>query len=197
VQGQAVQLSSADGGVGLAAVKPPNNFSIAIWYRASTTDLDTSGSELVSMGDHYIMRVGKYTGGTYAGNWSLEFNKLVGTNLYAQCWHLAPFTAGTPSFLDGSWHHVVAIASSTAPTPGATTLYFDGAPVICDVFNNNLYATSDVIYAGLGPDFWVARHGYNKTTYDFQGNIDEVRFYDRVLSAAEIRALAQGIHLPP
>ncbi len=199
LQGQAVQLSSMDGGVDLSLVKPLNNFSIAVWYRTGTADLDISGSELVSMGDHYILRIGQYTTGTAANNWSLEFNKYIfnsetNRNTYAQCWHLASKEAGTPNFLDGGWHHVVAIASNTAP---GTALYMDGAPTVCDIFNNNVYATNDVIYAGLGQDFFVGRHANGQTKYDFQGNIDEVRFYDRILSIEEIRALAQGSHLPP
>jgi hypothetical protein len=198
---QAVQLPASNPGIGL--VKPANNFTISLWTKSTTADLDSSGSELVSGGDHYILRFGKPTGAS-AGNWSLEFNKYVFAddlvpprNVYAQCWHLAAFAAGAPPFMDGNWHHIVAIANSSAP---GTALYLDGVSLTCDVFNNNFYATRDVVYTGLGTDFWVARHGNpaasSNPNYDFQGTIDDVRFYNRVLSLAEIRALAQGTQLP-
>ena len=38
----------------------------------------------------------------------------------------------------------------------------------------------------------VARHGDGKTSYNFQGNIDDVRVYDRALAPLEIVGLAAG-----
>ncbi len=171
-------------------LKIANDMTIAVWYRMNVTDLDSSGSELVSLGDHYILRVSKST-----TLYQLEFNKHVAingtSNVYCQCHFPVPITAGTPVFLDGNWHHLAATSTKTSP---GTTLYFDGTPLPC-TFNSggDLYATSDIIYDGLGQDFWVARHGNLKDTYDFQGNLDEVRIYNRPLSGDEIKALAQGM----
>jgi hypothetical protein len=44
----------------------------------------------------------------------------------------------------------------------------------------------------LGKDLWVGRHGNGNQNWDFEGNIDEVRVYTRVLTATEIAALAAG-----
>jgi hypothetical protein len=49
----------------------------------------------------------------------------------------------------------------------------------------------------LGTDLWVGRHGNGSANFDFQGNVDEVRIYARVLTVAEIQGLAQGVHVPP
>jgi hypothetical protein len=64
-------------------------------------------------------------------------------------------------------------------------VYFDGV-VRCE-----LPLTQDVVYDS-SEALWVARHGAGSTTYDFDGNLDEVRIYDRVLTAAEIADLAAG-----
>src|SRR5262249_54908215 len=122
---QAVQLPAVDGGTSLAPVMPANNFSISIWFKASVSDLDTNGSELVSLGDYYILRIGKVS----TTGVRLEFNKyVVTTKVYVQCWNTAQLDAGTPPFLDGGWHHVVAEASSVAP---GSQLYLDGSPIPC------------------------------------------------------------------
>jgi hypothetical protein len=190
---QAVFLTSTTPNFEL--VKPANNMTVSVWYKANVTDLDTSGSELLSLGDHYILRLGKSS-----TQYRIEFNKHVLNSatpfVYTQCWHVVSADTGIPPFLDGNWHHVAA-TSSTAP-PGMA-IYFDGTPIPCEFAPNNnaVYAAYDIIYGGLGQDLWLARHGNLKDTFDFQGSIDDVRIYDRVLSLQEIQALAMGTHLPP
>jgi hypothetical protein len=182
---QAVQITAAS--PGFAFVRPANNMTISLWYRASASDLGANGSELVSIGDHLVIRIGKES--NPATPFSLQFNKNYTGTSYVQCQNPFPVGAGAPSLVDGSWHHIAAISSSTAP---GMAIYFDGTLVPCTKFNNSTFATSDISYGGLGQDFWVGRHGNNKTSYDFQGNLDELRIYNRVLSEVEIQALAQG-----
>jgi hypothetical protein len=185
----AVQLAAMP-----ATLKPANNLTIAIWYRATGTD--SSGSELVSGGDHYILRLGKAT------QYRIEFDKnVVGalpdggtTNTYVQCFTgLTALDGGAPSWLDGNWHHIAAVASSTAP---GLAIYVDGALAPCTTFNKSQYATDDISYSGRGSDLWVGRHGdpgaSTNASFDFEGNIDEVRIYSRALSATEIMGLASG-----
>jgi hypothetical protein len=196
---QAVQLSSADGGPSLDLVKPPNNFTVAVWYKATIADLDTGGGELVSMGDHYLIRLGKAGGAT--PEYRVEFDKYVnrpvdgGTaNSFVTCYTgEVPQSAGAPPWLDGNWHHVAAVSSSLT----GMTLYLDGVAQTCTTFANSQFATFDVQYAGRGSDFWMGRNGNGGTNFDLQGNIDEVRVYGRVLSIGELQALAQGVQLPP
>jgi hypothetical protein len=75
-------------------------------------------------------------------------------------------------------------------------LYLDGN-LLPTVLASPQHSLKDVYYPTRGQDFWVGKHGETSTDFDFQGNIDEVRVYNRVLSAAEIQALAQGVQLPP
>jgi hypothetical protein len=203
---QAVQLASVDGGAGLDSVKPANNFTIAVWYKSTIVDLDSNGSELVSMGDHYVLRLAKGNSSADAGampEYRIEFDKYVNrsldggtSNAFVTCFAAEALqSAGAPAWLDGNWHHVAAVSSTLT----GMTLYLDGVAQTCTTFGNASFATFDVQYAGRGSDFWVGRNGNagNGSAFDFQGNIDEVRVYDRVLPAEEIFALAQGTQLPP
>jgi hypothetical protein len=182
---QAVQISSSS--PGFAFVRAANNMTISVWYRAGVNDIGSSGSELVSLGDHYVLRIGREP--NPAAPFSLQFNKNYTGTSYVQCQNPLPVGTGLPALVDGGWHHVAASTSSTAP---GMAIYLDGKVIPCAKFTNPDFATSDIVYAGFGQDFWVGRHGNNKTIYDFQGNLDELRLYHRVLSEAEIQALAQG-----
>ncbi|SRR6266545_4099888 len=188
---QAVTIASTT--ANFERLKLPNDLTLSIWFKTTVANLDSSGSELLSLGDHYILRVGKSTSA-----YRLEFNKHVdnmGTsNTYCQTWYVVQADAGTPAFLDGNWHHFAATSSST----GGTALYLDGTHVTQEFYSTTgQYAASNINYASLGQDFWLGRHGYLKDNFDFQGNLDEVRIYDRLLSIEEIQALAQGKQLFP
>ena len=149
-----------------AALKPAQTLTVSGWYRATSTD--SGGGEIVSGGNAYILRIRSASDGR------MEFSRR-GTNTFVQCF-------GTvASYLDGNWHHIAGVNDATG-----LRLYFDG------VQRCFLPDTTPINYADGGPDFWVGRHGNQQTIYDFQGNIDEVRVYNRALSAAEIAQLAQG-----
>jgi hypothetical protein len=45
---------------------------------------------------------------------------------------------------------------------------------------------------GRTKTFYVGRNGATSAAYDFDGKIDEVRVYDRVLTPGEILSIAQG-----
>jgi hypothetical protein len=154
-----------------AAIKPVNELTLSVWYRATTIDTGPSGSmagsELVSGGDNYLMRL-------HIGD--LEMSKRT-ANGHVQC--LGVVT----NHLDGNWHHAAAVYG-----PTTLTVYFDGVPKIsCPISAPFAY--------DRGKDLFVGRHGNDTTNaalYDFEGNMDEVRIYTRALSATEIAALAAG-----
>ncbi len=80
---------------------------------------------------------------------------------------------------DTNWHHVAAVISGTAA--GNLTIYLDGLPAAP--------LTATIANAPSGP-----KHIGNKLTLNtpFKGQIDEVRLYNRSLSALEIGRLAVG-----
>ena len=154
-----------------ASIKPAADLTLSVWYRATTIDTgssgSTGGSELVSGGDNYLLRL---------RSGDVELSKRITTG-YVNC--LATMT----THLDGAWHHVAGVIG-----PATMQVYFDGS------LRTSCPTTAALIY-DKGKDLFVGRHGNDTTNaaiYDFEGNIDEVRLYTKSLSAAEIAALAAG-----
>jgi hypothetical protein len=93
-----------------ASLKPTSDISLSLWYRATTIDTgpggtSPAGSELISGGDQYIMRL-------HMGD--IEVSKRTSSG-HMQC--LGPVT----THLDGNWHHVAGVIS-----PTAMLVYVDG-----------------------------------------------------------------------
>ncbi len=149
-----------------AALRPANSFTISVWYRATRVDQDNAdpGSDLVSAGDQYMLRLFP-TGAQFVKRTSGGFERCLGT---------------VGNSLDGQWHHVAASTSTSG-----MKVYFDGQ----ERCSNGLDGNVDYI---AGDELWVGRHGDGDTDRDFDGHIDEVRIYTRVLSATEIQNLASG-----
>jgi hypothetical protein len=63
-------------------------------------------------------------------------------------------------------------------------LYVDGNQVLTNARAENIVYDATAIFA-------VGRHP-TQTTFDFDGNIDDVRVYARALSDAEVQAISQG-----
>ena len=141
------------------------SFTLSAWFRA--TVVDTLGSDIVSGGNDYFLRL-----------WvdQIEFVKRVSQTagaLYAGC---RPATSG---HLDGRWHHVAGVNG-----PSGMKVYLDGV----EICSNS--RTEPVLYQGSA--FYAGRPGADQSSHDFDGNLDELRVYGRVLTPAEIASLAQG-----
>ena len=166
-----------------AALQPSSELTVSVWYRATSVDLSLGGSptplgsELVSGGNAYLLRLRALTGGAPVKQ--VEFSKSIGNG--------TTFTVygPTPTMLDGNWHHV---AGTTGRTSGMR-VYFDGVEV-----GGAPDQTGDIVYSTSPRGFWVGRHGAGETQWDFGGNLDEVRLYTRALAGAEIVRLAQGFN---
>jgi len=148
-------------------LKPANNFTLAAWYRATTTD--TMGGDIINAGDSYILRLRPT---------QVEFTMRqpvpdAGVS-FVHCFVTAA------SFRDGNWHHLAALATSSG-----MRLYYDGIPMCTNMLG------ADAAY-DKGTTLVVGHHALGRTDYDFDGNIDDVRIYARVLSDSEIALLAQG-----
>jgi len=97
---------------------------------------------------------------------------------------------GNPSKLnDGSWHHV-AVTYDGSSTAAGVKLYVDGLlqtnDVLSDVRGN--HSLSGTIKDTT--PFLIGNRGENDLL--FQGTIDDVRVYNRVLSTSEVQTLATG-----
>jgi hypothetical protein len=150
-----------------SALKPKNNITVAAFYRATRTDVQ--GGEIISAGDSYILRLRPTL---------VELVRFSPTpdaaSNYIRC------TGTPPNFLDGNWHHL----AGTVGTAGMQ-VYFDGVSVCSNALG------ADLSYTSFN-SFVVGHHARGRNDFDYEGNIDEVRVYDRVLSDTEIAALAAG-----
>src|SRR5207244_10412044 len=100
----------------------------------------------------------------------LRWSKYVGAMTWSDCDAIV-------GSLDGAWHHVAATTSATG-----MTFYVDGQSRASN-------ADGRALSYALGNDFWVGRHGGGQSGFNFDGNLDEIRIYTRVLPLAEMRSV--------
>lgn len=140
----------------------PKNLSVAAW--ANLTAADTSGSEIISLGDHFYIRLdegGVTKAAMYTGS----------------AWQTVSVST---TFAGIGWHHFAAVFDDDSNT---FKLYVDGV-VAASATNNN-----SISYAGLGANTVIGRNGNSSTSNDFTGVIDDVRVYNYALTATEVAQL--------
>jgi len=137
--------------------------TLAVWFRTTNTDVDTL--------------LGKPLRGATTRDNSYQLWKAPnGTVVFSTAGPTA--TTAVTGINDMAWHHVAATYSA-----GAVQIYFDGAPQM----SNTVALTShdsDALLIGCDIDLG-AGFGY------WNGQLDDVRYYDRALEASEIVVLAQ------
>ena len=86
---------------------------------------------------------------------------------------------------DGQWHHVAGVFDN-----GTLTMYIDAGPE-ASVFGGSTFGTGTIRFGfiGIGSEATEFDGRPNATGY-FDGDLDEVRIYDRALTQAEIAYLA-------
>jgi hypothetical protein len=86
---------------------------------------------------------------------------------------------------DGQWHHVAGVFDN-----GTLTMYIDAGPE-ASVFGGSTFGTATTRFGfiGIGSEATEFDGRPNATGY-FDGDLDEVRIYDRALTQAEIAYLA-------
>lgn len=97
-------------------------------------------------------------------------------------WKSGTFKNSGVTLNDGAWHHIA--FSFQSGVNGGTIIYVDGAPVLITPFSMTLQ-TGFLSIGGAGNNQF------------FQGLIDDVRIYQRILTSAEIVSLAKGGQEPP
>ncbi len=83
----------------------------------------------------------------------------------------------------GAWHNITAILDTTQPANGEVTYYLDG--VLQTAVNHSISADTTGNFAK--EPFYIGSRGSTQLYY--AGMIDDVRVYNRALSAAEIKQL--------
>jgi hypothetical protein len=149
-----------------AALMPANNVTLSAWFRSTAVLSSTGLAEIITIADGFSLVVESD---------AIGLTKRTGTDNYISAAY------ATTGHLDGNWHHVAGVSSSTA----GMVIYLDGVArdTKASTAAANYSSTADLVVGGdINPT-------YNAF---FGGNLDEIRIYTRPLSAAEVMALATG-----
>jgi endonuclease/exonuclease/phosphatase family metal-dependent hydrolase len=148
----------------LSPLKPSSAFTISAWVKYSTTG--PSGGDVANMGDSYGLRV--------------QPDGSVKTYFYAGS-NWPSVTSAEFNTEDDAWHHIVGQYTGTK-----LRVYIDGG------FQGEVAASGSIAYPS-GRSFYIGKHGNGGANHNFNGQIDQVRVYDRALQPLEIAALtAEG-----
>ncbi|ELZ24222.1 LamG domain-containing protein [Halosimplex carlsbadense 2-9-1] len=164
--------ASADNFVEVAdddALKPTSALSVGGWYRTASGE---NSQTLVQKADRRYgdegYAVDVQTPNSLRGHVAVESGQA----------SVNPFGLDTN---DGGWHHVLLTWDGAA-----LVAYFDGEEVDRDASQSGDVAHSDrPLYIGYGDNSYT-------TYYDMDGAIDDVRVYQRALSADDVAALYEG-----
>lgn len=142
-----------------------NELSISVWFQTSSaTARDVVFKCGTGVFTGYVVRLNSDGPGATFANGHLSFYN-------GAAWTAVDLGSGAIS--DGNWHHIVAGSSGSS-----SFLYFDGS------LKTNKTSTSN--HSSTRP-FQLGFNGFD-TTY-FTGKIDELRVYNRTLSASEVSQL--------
>ncbi|MBI9018885.1 MAG: hypothetical protein JEZ07_16665, partial [Phycisphaerae bacterium] len=133
-----------------------------------------------STGEYAIMQYGTETNN---GIWlvSTYQNKLTLTTY-------GGYIQGTTTITDNQWHHIAVVLEDGDTSTDDVKLYVDGS---LETIN---YASTNAVNTALGHEICVGSWHHDDDSYNFgfTGYIDDVRIYDRGLSAAEVDQLADA-----
>jgi len=151
----------------------PSVVTMSAWYKATGTA--SAGGEIVSGSNRYSLRVYSTT--------QIKVTKQTGNATWVE------LTATVSNPLNGAWHHIAGVI-----TASGMTAYFDGAQVASNTDTSAIYYGTSVNTAVNSGAVGYLNIGRNQDTanYEFTGNIDDVRLWNRALSGTDIAALAAG-----
>jgi len=152
--------------------RPSDTFSFGAWLKTSAThELDAQALSGYGGVNNQRYAFDPRHGGDQNAGAGLS----IGTNGVAVYEHgsdYMPATATYPTELGDDWNHVMVVYEDQVPT-----IYLNGRAV-----HTGFASPREIVYAPL--QFGGMAYGY------FEGLMDEVRIYNRALSAAEIKKLA-------
>ena len=143
-----------------------DNFAVSLWVNSTTTansDVFISKRDGIEAG--WIIQ---YRGGENEGDITAQLENTSGNSI--------SISSSESNLNDGVWHHVLLTTNGTN-----SILYIDGVSSGTGIDNGNLDST-----ANLWLGNWTGIGDY------YDGLMDDVRIYNRALTAAEAAALASG-----
>ncbi|MEJ2701738.1 MAG: LamG domain-containing protein [Sedimentisphaerales bacterium] len=152
--------------------RPSDTFSFGAWLRTSSThEIEAEATTGTGGTSNQRYAFDPRHGGDQNGGAGLS----VGTNgiaVYEHGSNYMPTTAAYPTDLGDDWNHIMVVYKDKVPT-----IYLNGRAV-----HTGLKSPREIVYAPI--QFGGMTYGY------FEGLMDEVRIYNRALSAAEMKRLA-------
>jgi hypothetical protein len=98
--------------------------------------------------------------------------------------------AMSANIADGRWHHVATVVKRLPPQPSG--IYVDGIKQVQPEGRHS----APLVNLDVAAPLWLGRHHANRNVksdkFDFDGEIDELSFYHRALTAAEIQSIYQA-----
>ena len=160
-------ISITDGGIGNNATARIT-FSVSLWINTTASNQSAIITDYGANYGFYIQMESSASGG--AGKLSIG-NYYTGGLVYT--------TAGTAAINDGNWHHLVLVNNTSDNTQ---KLYLDGntTPVISQTLGAGT-KTANAIQVG----YYTGYVG----TYNFDGSIDQIRFFTSALSESQMDTL--------
>ncbi|MBT6449574.1 MAG: DUF4339 domain-containing protein, partial [Verrucomicrobiales bacterium] len=149
----------------------PKNLTLSAWVKLDGQQ-GRLGSEIISLGDIAVLRAdNKSPYSQRAGTGGVFFG---GEKFWVHTMAKANYT-GT------GWHQIIFTFDDEA---NAQVTYVDGAQMV------SKKNPKSIVYEGGGTDTFIGIHGKTaKLNWRSQGIIDDLRVYDRALTAAEVKAL--------
>lgn len=145
----------------------PTTLTLSAWAQLDST-VPGSGSEIITIGDAVLIRMDyeKDSIGTIGSIHASDgdyFSNSISNRFYKKSgWHLITFTIDT-----GDLNRI---------------LYIDG-----DVVSSPPKNSTSIGYQKVGKNTIIGKHGNGKTEFGFMGRIDEVRVYNRPVSADYVK----------
>ena len=138
----------------------------SLWLRPTTKSTDTV----------YLLRRGSWATGKEMMLWLRYRNTLrLSINEYSDLGLTNSIEQAVADVADGNWHHVVCTYSNQV-----LQLYYDGQL-------KQEKATHNALNIADGSEFVIGNNDpRNASTHNYDGDIDDVQVYNRVLSAAEV-----------
>jgi hypothetical protein len=142
-----------------------SSVSAAAWVRLDGAD--SLGSEVVSLGDCFLLRLNSGSSGAVAKYYN------------GSAWITA---TASQTVLNTGWHHFAAVLDG-----GSTLkLYIDGVEAASTA------ASGAISYTGQGANTRVASHANGFTNVDLTGRVDDVRIFNRALKPDEVFQMYRG-----
>jgi len=143
------------------------DYSLSVWIYAEATQVTWAGI------------ICRCTSNGSDNLWTLQWDNSSGSSTRMTLYHPSGANwRSTYTLADAAdaWHHIVVTYRSS---PARVRLYVDGA----------LHSESTSLTTGPGSGLGKLRIGCDRTNYTWRGLIDDVRIYDRDLTADQVQAL--------